>query len=179
MNSPMLSRAIRIAMFVGICLAQAGCGYDQTTEVAGYQWRSLYPANIRTVAVPTFTNRTFKRGYEFQITDAVIHEIEAFTPYKVVSRDHADTILEGEVVSVNVQPVNISPETATPNQQLLEVAIDFTWKDLRSGKILAERRNFAQTESYYPSLGESSWVGEQSAAQGLAAGIVHEMEAPW
>jgi hypothetical protein len=173
--------SIRFLSVVLLCLAAAGCGYDseQTTEVAGYQWRSLYPTNIRTVAVPTFTTKSFERGYEFQITDALIHQIEAFTPYKVVSRDHADTILEGEVVTVKVDPINISPNTATPQQQLLEVAIDFTWKDLRTGKILAERRNFEQTESYYPTLGEGPWVGEQNAAQHLAAGIVHEMEAPW
>jgi len=177
----MTNRPLIIFSLAAICLAGTGCGYDseQTTEVAGYQWRSLYPANVRTVAVPTFTTKAFQRGYEFQITSALIHHIEAFTPYKVVSRDRADTILEGEVVSVHDDPISISPNTATPQQQLLEITVDFTWKDLRTGKILAERRNFEQTESYYPTLGEGSWVGEQTAAEQLAAGIVHEMEAPW
>ena len=164
-----------------LAVGAAGCGYDtdQTTEVAGYQWRSLYPSNIRTVAVPTFTTRAYQRGYEFQLTDALIHRIEAFTPYKVVDRDHADTILEGEISTVKVQPVNMSQQTGTPEQQLLEISVDFTWKDLRTGKILAERRNFTQTESYYPTLGEGPWVGEQSASEQMAAGIVHEMESPW
>jgi hypothetical protein len=57
--------------------------------------------------------------------------------------------------------------------------VNFTWKDLRSGKILVQRTNFEQTATYYPSLGEGEYVGEQSAAESLAAGIVHELEAAW
>jgi hypothetical protein len=180
-NDFMIQRRVRLLVGLWLAALAAGCGYNtqETTEVAGYQWRTVYRTDVRTVAVPIFTNRDFHRGYEFQITNALIHRIEAFTPYKVVSRDHADTILEGEIVSIKNQPINISQLSATPQQQLLRIVVNFTWKDLRTGKILVEEREFEQTDSYYPTLGEGPWVGEQNAAEKLAGGIVDDMQAPW
>ena len=163
-------------------LACLGCGYDSNTQsssIAGYQWRSIFPSDIRTVAVPVFTSKSYERGVEFELTNAVIHQIEAFTPYKVVPRERADTILEGEIISTQIKPLSFSQESATPQEQSLTVAIDFTWKDLHTGRILVERRDYEQSASFFPTLGEDQFIGEESASQGLAAGIVHEMEAPW
>ncbi len=49
----------------------AGCGYTAsdpaagqtgpTGGLAGYQWKSLYRDDVRTVAVPIFSNRSFRR----------------------------------------------------------------------------------------------------------------------
>jgi hypothetical protein len=167
-----------IWMLAAICLA--GCGYESSdTTVAGYHWKSIYRTDVRTVCVPIFQTKTFRRGVEFEVSDALVHEIEAFTPYKVVARDHADTILEGEVVSVRTSPLSLSEITGTPQEELTSVVVNFTWKDLRSGKILVERKDFSQSTVYYPTLAEGEFVGTQSAAEKLAAGIVHEMEAAW
>jgi hypothetical protein len=169
-------------VLVLICVMYAGgCGYGsgETTSIGGYQWKTIYRTDVRTVAVPIFATKDFHRGVEFQVSDALVHQIEAFTPYKVVDRDHADTILEGEVIAVKTNPLSISPVTGTPQEQLASVVVNFTWKDLRSGKILVERRNFEQASTYYPTLGEGQFIGEQTAAERLAAGIVHEMEGTW
>jgi hypothetical protein len=162
-------------------LLLCGCGYESgnTAVIGGYQWKSLYRSDVRTVAVPIFKTDDFHTGVEFQVTDALAHQIEAFTPYKIVDRDRADTILEGEVLSVKTTPVNLSAITGTPQEELATIMVNFTWKDLRTGKILVERRSFEQATSYYPTLGEGQFVGEQEAAEQLAAGIVHEMEAAW
>src|SRR5881275_2263248 len=88
-----------IATFV--CLIACGCGYSQGgASDKGYKWSSLYRSNVRTVAVPIFTSKDFARGVEFSLTKAVVNQIEANTPYKVVPRERADTILEGEITSV-------------------------------------------------------------------------------
>jgi Lipopolysaccharide-assembly len=164
-----------------LCLLAAGCGYQggDSSLSSGYQWKSPYRTDVRTVAVPIFQTKDFHKGVEFQVSDALVHDIEAFTPYKVVARDHADTILEGEIVSVTTNPLSLNSITGTPQEQLTSVIVNFTWKDLRTGKILVQRSNFEQVTSYYPLLGEGEFVGEQSAAERLAAGIVHEMEATW
>jgi hypothetical protein len=176
----MKTRWVQLAI-VAIALAVTGCGYDSgdTTVIGGYQWKSLYRTDVRTIAVPIFTTKDFHRGVEFQVTDALVHQIEAFTPYKVVARDHADTIIEGEIVSVKTNPLSLNSTTGTPQETLTSVMVNFTWKDLRTGKILVQRTNFEQTATYYPTLGEGEYVAEQSAAEGLAAGIVHELEAAW
>ena len=171
---------IRSVILAGL-LAAGGCGYTQTGDApsGGYQWRSLWREDVKTVAVPTFTNKAFTRGTEFALTKAVVSQIESHSPYKVVPQERADTILEGQITSIRRQTVSSDSRTAIPQEQLFVVTIDFTWKDLRDGKILVQRRNFEQTTTYYPTLGEGQYVGSQQAAERLAGAIVQEMQADW
>jgi hypothetical protein len=179
MRGNRLNNALAAALAC-LALVAVGCGPESDdSTVAGYQWKSLYRTDVHTVCVPIFETRDFHRGVEFQVSDALVHEIEAFTPYKVVARDHADTILEGEIVSVRTHPLSYSQQSDLPQEQLASVVVNFTWKDLRSGKILLQRKNFEQSASYYPTLAEGQFIGTQTAAEKMAAGIVHEMEAEW
>jgi len=161
-----------------------GCGYNGYSTTGsepsdGYKWRSLYREDVRTVAVPIFANRDFHRGVEFNLSKALVNQLEAHSPYKVVPRERADTILEGEVVSVQIRTLSEDNETAIPQEQLYLMTVNFTWKDLRTGRILVERRNFEQTSTFYPTLGEGQFVGAQDAAEKLALGIVQELQADW
>ena len=110
--------------------------------MGGYQWNSIYRTDVQTVCVPIFENKDFQRGVEFAVSDAPVHQIEAFTPYKVVARDHADTILEGEIVSVRTSPLSLSETRQTPQEELACVIVNFTWKDLRIGKIPCRTQEF-------------------------------------
>ena len=167
-------------------LITPGCGYDQSDYPAGdaraaqgYQWRSLYREDVRTVAVPIFSNRSFERNVEFNLSKAVVSYIESSTPYKVVPKERADTILEGEITRADIDSVSYDNRTALPQEQLLTVRVNFTWKDLRTGRILAERRGFEQTAPYYPTLGEGRFVGAQQNVERLAIAIVQELQADW
>jgi len=162
-----------------------GCGgythssdYDKPAQ-RGYVWHSLYREDIRTVAVPIFTNKDFHRGVEFILTKAVINQIESQTPYKVVDREKADTILEGEIVAVRASHLSVSASTALPQEQLLTVTVNFLWKDLRTGKILVQQNEFQQSSTYYPTLGESSGLGSQANVEKLALAIVQQLQADW
>lgn len=163
-------------------LISAGCGYHQTndnTTQRGYVWHSLYREDIRTVAVPIFTNKDFHRGIEFQLTKAVVTQMELQTPYKVVDRDKADTILEGEITTVRSNPLSLDHTTELPQEELMTVTVNFIWKDLRSGKILVDRKGFTQSTTYYPTLGESSYIGSQTNAEKLGLAIVQQLQAQW
>jgi lipopolysaccharide assembly LptE-like protein len=161
-------------------LMSSGCGYESNdVSVGGYQWKSIYRTDVHTVCVPIFETKDFHRGVEFSVSSAIVHEIEAATPYKVVARDHADTILEGEIVSVRTTPLSLSQESDVPQEELASVVINFTWKDLRSGKVLVQKKNFGQSAAYYPTLAEGEFAGTQDAAEKLAAEVVHTMEAAW
>jgi hypothetical protein len=161
----------------------SGCGYNQSgnepKQKSDYKWRSLYRQDIHTVAVPIFTNKDFRRGLEFRLSKAVVNQLEVQTPYKVVSRENADTILEGEITEIRVNTISNDYDLAIPQEQLMTVVINFVWKDLRSGQILVERRDFEQTAPYYPTLGEGEFVGTQQSAEQLAIGIVQELQADW
>ncbi len=171
------------AMLVAVpCLWLSGCaGYQQsgTGSQSGYQWSSLYRQDVQTVAVPIFTNIDFSRGDEFALSKALVQQIEQRTPYKVVSRESADTILEGQVTKVRRQTLSSDRQSSLPQEQLYTIRVDFVWKDLRTGKVLVERRGFEQNATYYPTLGEGRSQGQLNTAEQLAIAIVQELEADW
>jgi hypothetical protein len=171
------------ALVIGYCVLALfnGCGYSQSGDEpkGGYQWRSLYRQDVKTVAVGIFGNKDFTQGVEFSLSKAIINQLEAHSPYKVVPPERADTILEGTITSIGRQVISKNSETAVPEEQLDVINVDFVWKDLRSGRILVQRRNFSQTATYYPTLGEGQFVGNQLAVERLALAIVQELQADW
>jgi hypothetical protein len=186
MNDPCtISRcwSCRAAPILGLLLLLAGgCnGYSTVggEPVGGYQWRSLYREDVRTVAVPIFASKDFRRGLEFSLTQAVIKQIESKSPYKVVPREKADTILEGEIEKVSLQTMSQDPVTAVPQENLYSVLVNFTWRDLRTGKIYTHRENFEETVEYYPTLAEGESIASQDALERLALAIVQEIQADW
>lgn len=169
---------------IALPLALAGCAdYSQSgdgsTGTSSYQWSSLYRQDIRTVAVPIFTNVDFARGDEFTLTKALVTQIEQRTPYKVVDRERADTILEGQIVRVRRTSVSSESGSNLPQEQLYGIRVNFTWKDLRTGRVLVERRGFEQNNAYYPYLGEGRATGAMNTAEALALSIVQELQADW
>ena len=172
-------------MIVTAPLVLAGCGYswsDNGSSFAPQESRAsngIYRQNVSTVAVPIFINTTYARGLELPLTKAVINNLEAHTPYKVVPEERADTILEGRITYAGTNLLSRSPFNALPQEQLSLIIVNFTWKDLRTGQILTERRSFQQTAPYYPTLGEDPYLGQQDAIEKLSLAIVEQLEAPW
>jgi hypothetical protein len=153
----------------------AGCGYG----VAGYEYGGLYRQDVATVAVPVFGTKSFSRGDEVALTQALVNQIEMRTPYKVVPRDRSDTIIEGVVSSVASSTISSDDSTSLPQEQVYVITVDFIWKDLRTGRVLVERKGFEQTAAFYPTLGEGRPTGRQATVEALAAGIVDEMSGDW
>ena len=67
--------AVLLGMTAVLSMAVSGCG--------GYSNESLFPDQIRSVYVEMFENETFRRGIEYDLTDALAKRIEAETPYKI------------------------------------------------------------------------------------------------
>lgn len=165
--------------FCAVSLAWfSGCAADPTK---GYSAASVYPEGIRTVAVPILTTNSFVRNVEFELTDALIKEIESRTPYKVTPEDRADTILLGQVVSVDLDEISRSRETGLSEEVIVSVTIDFQWKDLRNGRVLVERASFAGHGLFVPSRpsAEPIELGRFAAVQQLAKDVVSELRADW
>jgi hypothetical protein len=173
------SLASALAATAGVMLASlAGCASDPTQ---GYSTQSIFPQNIRTVAVPIFTSESYTRNVEFELTDALVKEIETRTPYKVVPASRADTILLGQLRQIELDQLSKSRLTGLSEEVIVSVTIDFQWKDQRSGKPLLERKAFTGSALFVPSRPsfEPIELGQFAVVQELARDIVSEMQAEW
>ena len=183
--NPSCSRIIWVLSPTLAVVLLCGCGYsqsgslDESSVKTGYRWASLFREDVQTVAVPIFTSRDFRRGVEIRLSKAIVTQLEAHTPYRVAPRERADTILEGEIVRIDMSDLSRDVRANIPQEQLYVLTINFTWKDLRSGRILVERKNFQQTAPFYATLGEGEFVGAQQSVEKLALAIVQELQADW
>ena len=195
-------RAIALCLCLLTPLVLTSCGWDGQITLLGYTTRPNYDMNIKTVRVPIFKNATFRRGLEFELTRAVVREIEAKTPYKVVSDGCPDTELIGTVVFLNKNLLNRNQLNEVREAETV-LAAEIIWRDLRSGDILSRPRQnpgtppppppgppgapapppppvlVQSTATFIPELGESLTTAEKKNVDRLAVQIVSMMEIPW
>jgi hypothetical protein len=191
-----------------LLLLLAGCGWDGNFTILGYTTQPNYATNIHTVRVPIFANSTYRRGIEFDLTRAVIREIEAKTPYKVVGEGcAADTELSGKIISLNKNVINRNQLNEVREAET-DLTVEIVWRDLRTGEILSKPRPAPGTPpppppplppgapldapppppppvivqsagDFIPELGQSITTAMQQNLDRLAVQIVSMMEKPW
>ena len=149
------------------------------TTGCGYSSDGLYRKNIRTVYVEMFQSKEFRRGIEFQLTEAVRKQIDRMTPYKNAPKEKADTILSGEVLEWREAALGHSFESDLPRQTAATLAIRWRWQDMRTGKLLVDQPQMVTTVDYVPPIGETVYNGRDDAVNRLARRIVGSMETPW
>lgn len=132
------------AVVIGLA-AVVGC-QGRPLSVFGYRLGTgaLYDPNIKTVYVPVFSNRAFQttpfRGMEVDITRAIVREINAKTPFRVVSDPAAaDTELLGNIVSITKNIQNRNQQNLTREAEVV-ITVDLLWRDLRDGRNLTAPR---------------------------------------
>jgi len=170
-TTKMRSFATAILMFA-VCAGFTGC--------SGYSSESLYPRNISSVYVEMFDNRSFWRGVEYKLTDALAKRIESQTPYKVVSScDRADSIMNGQIVSIDQSKLSTERQTGRPLEKevLLEAVV--SWKNLKTGELLMNNQTVDASVSYSEWQSQSFEYASALAANKLAQQIVEQMELGW
>ncbi|MGE3108426.1 MAG: LPS assembly lipoprotein LptE [Phycisphaerales bacterium] len=155
-----------------------GCSSDPTR---GYAFTSAHDSGITTVYVPTFRNTTFSHGLEVDLTDAIIKEIKSTTPWRVVSQGDAEASLSGTIVESSLRPLSYARTSGLVQEMGVTLTIEFDFKDTRTGRVIASRRNFSATESFVPArgVGERLEVGEHAGVQELARAVVAELRSGW
>lgn len=169
----------RLALGLAMILATlAGCATDPT---AGYSTQSAFRDDVTSVSVRMFENATFQRDLEFELTDAVIKELQSRTPYRIDSSARADTVLLGRITEARLRQLSKSRVSGLSEEVVISVTIDFEWKDLRTDTTLVERRAFSGQGLFVPSNPEreSLELGRYAAVQQLARDIVFEMRSVW
>jgi len=155
---------------------------------AGYQvgTSSLYSPHVRTVYVPMFRSDSYRRNLGERLTEAVMKEIEAKTPYKVVSTPDADSTLTGRITKETKRMV-VENRYGDPREIDADLQVQVAWID-RRGSPIRESQSIPLSQDLvavganaplFPELGQSVATAQQQAIQRLAEQIVGMMEAPW
>jgi len=161
-------------------LVAVGCKTGDGS-LLGYRHKPLYDPNLGTVAVDIFDNQTFEKGVEFDVTEALVKEIELRTPYKVVDRSLARTLLTGSVVDVRRGVLNREFEAGVPQEMQVRITVSFEWKDRQTGRMLRKRNRITGTGEFIPTrpVSEPFEVGQHTAVAELARDIVSVMQDDW
>ena len=152
-------------------LLLAGCGY----QVRGRE-TNLAP-EIHSVAIPIFANRTDQTGIETDVTQALAAKFITTRQLSVTTRNSADVLLTGMVVSFSTTPVAVTSSTQISTEYRATLVVEFTFQTVRDGRILfrelmSEWRNYAvETDLNATELNKRDAIRRISA---LLAERVHE-----
>ena len=156
-------------------LALCGCA-----GMFGYSDESLFPQDIESVRLEMFDNQTFRRGTEYDLSDALAKRIEADTPYKIVtSADRADTVISGQITNISESALSIERELGGVLEREVQVVATVNWKNLKTGELLVENQSVTASASYTTFQNQDFKYASALAANKLAEKIVELMETKW
>jgi outer membrane lipopolysaccharide assembly protein LptE/RlpB len=135
------------------------CGY----HTAGHA--VTLPANVQTIAIPAFVNRTQTYKIEQRLTAAVVQEMVTRTHYHILNEpsDSADATLRGTVISTSTSPLTYDSQTGRASSALVVVTAKVILTD-RQGKVLYQNPSYLFREEYQVSQELSSFFEEDSPA---------------
>ena len=171
MGPESLSALVLLYVFA-LCFSLCGC--------AGYSNESLYPDDVSSVCLEMFDNQSFRRGVEFELSDALAKRIEVDTPYKIVSdSDRADSVISGQIVSIGELALSTDPEIGTILEKEVEVRAVVNWKNLKTGQLMMDHLSVSASASYSIYQQQDFKYASTLAANNLARKIVELMERNW
>ena len=158
-----------------LCLGLCGCN-----GIAGYTNDSMFPEDIHSICLEMFDNQTFRRGVEYDLSDALGKRIETDTPYKIVSStDRADSVISGQIISIGESALSIDRELGSVLEKEVEVQAVVNWKNLKTGQLMIDHLKVSASASYSPFQQQDFKYASALAANNLAQNIVELMERKW
>ena len=164
-----------LGLSIAISLCFCGCdGMD------GYSSNSLFPEDVGSIYVQMFDNRSFRRGVEYELSDALAKRIEAETPYKIISsRDRADTIISGQIVQITESVLSSERQIGRALEKEVQLQAVVNWKNLKTGELLINNKSVNASSTYSEWQNQGFSYASTLAANNLARRIVELMEKEW
>lgn len=168
------------ALLLGLGAAVAGGTLGGCTGFAGYSNASLFPNDVKSVYLEMFDNRSFRRGIEYTVSDALAKRIEAQTPYKIVSsRDRADSVISGQIAAAGESILTLEREIGRALEKEVVLTAVVNWKNLKTGRLMINNDTITAAATYSAFQGQDFTYASAVAANKLAQNIVELMENPW
>jgi hypothetical protein len=129
---------VAFVVLVVLGVLVAGCGYSV---------RGHLPADVRTVSIPVFGNRTKQPAVETEMTRALADAFATDGRLKLASRDVADSILEGEVTGYDLVSIAFDP-LANVRLYRLIVTMNVRFRDVRRNTMLFEQHGLTEKADF-------------------------------
>lgn len=142
-----------------LAAAVAGCGYS---------FRGTLPEHIQTVAVPVFANKTGEPAVESFLTSAVVEAFSTNGRLRVVKREVADAVLEGEVIGYSVQSISYDSQ-ANVRQYRLVVTMNLKLLDMKKSAVLFEEHSLREKADFQVMNAVSQTISREETAVRTAA----------
>lgn len=169
----LMGPVLGLALFLG-----AGCGYTQKVTL---------PGDLKTIHVNTFQNKVllgnvyaYEPGLEIKITNAVIRRFHVDGNLKVVPREKADAILEGELIALDQEGLRFTGLERIEEYRVY-VVVGLQLRDQKTGKVLWTEPNFSGDASYFVLGPRAISRGEavERATERLARNVVDRVVEDW
>ena len=133
-----------------------------------------------------FESDSFRRDLAERLTEAVCKRIEERTPYKVIGRPSADSVLSGRLVSES-QAMLTKSKYNDARQKQVSQSVEVVWIDRRGNEIRRSEpipwgmtsEGITTNWEMVPEMGDSTILAQQKAIDRMAEQIVNMMEDPW
>ncbi len=145
---------------VSLCLVGfTACGY----HVAGQATR--IPPDVKTIAVPIFTNATSRFRIEQKLASAVTREFIERTKYLITpDAAGADAVLKGTVTDIRSGVVTYDLTTGRATTLQIQVTANVQLVDLHTQKVLFSNPKYVFREQYQVSSSNSEEFEEDEPA---------------
>ena len=145
-----MRRIAAVLCVLGSGCVLAGCGYS----LAGRG--SFLPVYIRTIGIPTFTNRTTVFNLETQLTQKVRAEFIGRGKYQVLPQNTGiDALLTGEVTAVSIVPASFNTQNLA-SRYAITMTARIELRDMRENKVLWENPSVMFRQEYEATSGRTA-----------------------
>jgi hypothetical protein len=153
----------------------AGCGYS-------LQGRGITTdASVKRIGVPLFKDRSGKLGLDARVTQAVVEELLKRGRFTVVKEaTNVDAVIEGEIVTWSVLPVNFSADAGQTQATRYAIAMtaSVVYRKIGQKEPIWSNDAFSQRDEY--DMGENAqsyFDREEQSIERLASAFARSLVA--
>ncbi|HIC90589.1 MAG TPA: hypothetical protein EYP21_00705 [Syntrophaceae bacterium] len=118
-----------------------GCGYGFTGGV------NNLPPDVRSIAIPVFSNNTSELGIETIFTNAVIDEFLHSNLLPIKDESQADAVLLGTIKSIDISSLAYDRRDVSI-QNRLTLYLDIVLRTQKDGTVLWQVKNLADNQEF-------------------------------
>jgi hypothetical protein len=150
----------------------SGCPYSFTG--------SSVPSHLKTIAIPLFDDQSGlgEPGLREKFTNKLIDRFVQDNSLGVTDKNHADSVLEGIIVSVRDEPLVVAKGESVTKRRVT-IAVKITFQDMKLKKKMLDKQ-LTNTGDYEISGGPSQrQTGIDAAIEKLTEDILIETVSGW